>query len=132
MDYVIKRIPKDETDELMHYGVPGMKWGKRKAVPTSSTSSKVQSTKAQYKQAKAERKNKINSAYRDTTKNSTTGEKLIYNDATRRKAAKYVVDQNMTMQDAASKADADAVRNIGVILATLGGITLASLYANSN
>lgn len=25
------------TDELYHYGVPGMKWGKRKAVPAAST-----------------------------------------------------------------------------------------------
>lgn len=42
MDYVITRSKEDESDELMHYGVLGMKWGKRKAVPTSSTSSKVQ------------------------------------------------------------------------------------------
>lgn len=188
MDYVITRAKEDESDELMHYGVLGMKWGKRKAVPTSSTSSKVQSTKAQYKQAKkdynkaynkaysyssrhtigqftnkkkkaesnrrwndaydkanavekaktdykqakTERKDKINSTYRDIQKNTSLGEKLIYNDATRRKAAKYVVDRNMTMQDAKIKANADAVRNTGIILATWGGITLASLYANSH
>lgn len=186
MDYVITRAKEDETDELMHYGVKGMKWGHRKALPTPSTYNKVQSTKAQYKQAKkdynkaynkaysyssrhtigqftnkkkkaesdrrwndaydkanavekaktdykqakAERKNKINSTYRDIQKNTSLGEKLIYNDATRRKAAKYVVDRNMTMQDATAKANADAVRNTGIILATWGGITLASLYAS--
>lgn len=129
MDYVITRAKEDESDELMHYGVLGMKWGKRKAVPTSSTSSKVQSTKAQYKQAKAERKSKINSVYRDITKNSTTGEKLIYNNATRRKAAKYVVDQNMSMQDAKNKANADARRNTAIYLGAIGAYTLANLYA---
>lgn len=173
MDYVITRVKEDESDELMHYGVLGMKWGKRKAVPTSSTASKVQSTKAQYKQAKKDYNKAYNKAYsyssRHTIGQFTNKKKKaesnrrwndaydkanavekaktdykqakterkdkinsIYNDATRRKAAKYVVDRNMTMQDAKNKANADAVRNTGIILATWGGITLASLYANSH
>lgn len=187
MDYVITRVKEDESDELMHYDVLGMKWGKRKAVPTSSTFSKVQSTKAQYKQAKkdynkaynkaysyssrhtigqftnkkkkaesnrrwndtydkanavekaktdykqakTERKDKINSTYRDIQKNTSLGEKLIYNDATRRKAAKYVVDRNMTMQDAKNKANADARRNTAIYLGAIGAYTVANLYASS-
>lgn len=183
MDYVITRVKEDESDELMHYGVLGMKWGKRKALPTSSTYSKVQSTKAQYKQAKkaynkaysyssrhtigqftnkkkkaesdrrwndaydkanavekaktdykqakTERKDKINSTYRDIQKNTSLGEKLIYNDATRRKAAKYVVDRNMTMQDAKNQANADARRNTAIYLGAIGAYTVANLYASS-
>lgn len=185
MDYVITRVKEGETDELMHYGVLGMKWGHRKAVPTSSTYNKLQSTKAQYKQAKkaynkaynkaysyssrhtigqftnknkkaesdrrwndaydkantldkaktsynqakTERKDKINSAYRDIQKNTSLGEKLKYNDATRKKAAKYIVDRNMTMQDAKNKANADARRNTAIYLGAIGAYTAANLYA---
>ena len=37
---------KMNNEELMHYGIPGMKWGHRKAQTTSSTNNKVRSTKA--------------------------------------------------------------------------------------
>ena len=43
----------------MHYGVPGMKWGHRKAQPTSS----VGRAKAAYKQAKKDFYKSYNSAY---------------------------------------------------------------------
>ena len=31
MDYIVTRVKEGENGELMHYGVPGMKWGHRKA-----------------------------------------------------------------------------------------------------
>lgn len=144
MGYVITRAKEDESDELMHYGVLGMKWGKRKAnynnASTKKSSAQVRADRAKEEAASARKlaDKYVNSMDKKTAKRQALADakaekkQLIYNDETRRKAAKYVVDQNMTMQDATAKADADAVRNIGVILATLGGITLASLYANSN
>lgn len=55
------------TDELYHYGVPGMRWGHRKAIQISSSS--VGNARARMKQAKANKKaanKKFDKAYRDS------------------------------------------------------------------
>ena len=183
MEYYVTRMTED--DELMHYGVLGMKWGHRKAVPTSSTYNKMKSTRSQYKQAKKdynksfnkaynysyahpigqyvskkkkdesnrrwsdaydkanaldkaktnykqaknERKDKIKSTYRDIQKNASLGEKLTYSNGTRMKAAKYVVDNNMSIQDAKAKANKDAVRYTAAVMAVYGAIAVANFYA---
>lgn len=64
-----------EDKYLSHHGVKGMKWGKRKSLPTSSIRSNLNSTKAQYKsarkaykQAKTERKNALNKTYKEINK----------------------------------------------------------------
>lgn len=184
MDYIIKRVGDDNL-YLMHYGVPGMKWGHRKAqLSTSSTRSRYDSTKAAYKNAKkdfskaydkalsysarhligqytnknkkaesnkrwndaydkakasdkarsdyenakAQRKDKINKTYSDIQKKTSFGEKLIYNNATRKRAAKYVVDNGMSVKEAKSRANKDAIRNTGIVLAAYGGVMAATLY----
>lgn len=45
-------------DELMHFGVKGMKWGKRKAAPTASQT-RISNAKSAYKTAKTDYKNSI-------------------------------------------------------------------------
>lgn len=49
----------NNTDELMHYGVPGMKWGKRKVRPQSG----LDIAKSNYKTAKKEYSKSYNKAY---------------------------------------------------------------------
>ena len=56
--YVIRET--NLNDELYHYGVPGMKWGVRKARPISPTQKVYNSAKADYKSAKKD----YNKAYR--------------------------------------------------------------------
>ena len=52
---------------------------------------------------------------------------MVYNDATRKKAAKYVVDKNMSVADATKKAKGDAWRNTAAMLAVYGAVTVYGL-----
>lgn len=174
-------------DELMHYGVPGMRWGHRKALPISSQRARYDAAKQQYKadkkaysksfnkaysyssrhpisqyvgkkqkaesgkrwddaydkatqlnksksamkKAKKDRKQSMKSAYYDIKKSESIKEKLIYGGSSRKKAAKYVVDNNMSISDAKKKANKEAIRNSAIILGTYGAIKVASLYMNN-
>lgn len=95
---------------------------------TQVDANKLNSAKADYKKAKLERKQKIKNTYKSLNKSASLGEKLTYNNATRKKAAKYVVDNGMTVEQAKSRANKDAIRNTGAILAAYGTVTVASLY----
>lgn len=162
-------------EELIHYGIPGMRWGKRKALPTSDLRSRydqarankramnkqynrdyekanlyssthfisqfgngknakksnanwakafksaraADKAKSEFKKIKKERKEAIKKQYDEVSKNSKLGEKLFYNNATRKAAAKYMVDNNMTMEEAKKKAKKKAIRNTGAILGGL-------------
>lgn len=60
------------NDELMHYGVLGMKWGHHKALKKSSS---YQSAKKAYKSAKKQYNKDFNAAYKDR-KNTTKVDKM--------------------------------------------------------
>lgn len=168
------------NDELMHYGVKGMKWGVRRARPQTAVDSaranyktakkeynksfnkaynravaayspvkkhqqanekrwedaankaeKLKEAKTEYKKAKTERKAQIKSTYKDIKKSASLGEKIIYNSATRKKAAQYVVDNGMSLKEANAKAKTVAKRNTAAFLAAYGALTVGSLYMNS-
>lgn len=81
---------------------------------------------------KAIRENKIDDAYEKIKSESSLGNRLLYNDATRRKAAKIVVDnKNISYKDAMSQAKKEAWRNAGIAIAAYGAITLASIAKSS-
>lgn len=176
MEYII--IKKNNEDYLMHYGVPGMKWGVRKAqkLQTSDIRKRYDSLKSDYKsankayykssayslskkkrqasaarwdqaaadaekmvkakkaykQVKQERKQAIKNTYKDVNKNTKLSDKLVYNNATRKKAAKYIVDNNMTMAEATKRANSDARRNTALVLGVYGAVLVSSLYKNAH
>ena len=169
------------NDELMHYGVPGMRWGHRKQTYSDSYNN-VKSTKAAYKQAskdynksyreasnyssrhpisqytnkkakaksdekwndaidkavkynkartayktaKKENKQAINSTYKQIKKDSSIGNKLMFNDATRLKAAKYVVNNNMSVSEAKKKANKESIRNTALLLGAYGAVKIGA------
>lgn len=64
-----------------------------------------------YYEAKQERKNAINKQYKKIQKNATLKDKMLLNNAGRKAIAKYMVDNNMSMDEAKKKVNKQAVRN---------------------
>lgn len=104
---------------LMHYGVPGMKWGVRRAIKKYNN----QANKA----AQKERKNKIKSQTKTLNKQASFKEKLLYNNATRKKAAKYIIDNNMSVAEATKKAKSDAWRNSVALVAAYSAVAIGTM-----
>lgn len=88
--------------------------------------------KIDYKKAKVERNQQIRSAYKKVNEASGIGDRLKYNDATRKKAAQYMVDNNMSMGDARKKANKEAIRNTAIILGAYGGVLAATVYKSKH
>lgn len=78
------------------------------------------------KEAKLSRKYDIATTHQYINRQKSLKDKLIYNDAVRKKAAKYVVDKNMSVADATKKAKSDARRNTAALLAVYGAVTIAT------
>lgn len=182
MNYYIVNDRWYDSNELYHYGVPGMKWGvRKKQYGESDISSNYKQTKAAYKTAKkdynkafnqyynkshqayslskkkraannerfadainkANTLNKAKDSYKsakktrqqaikttseDLRKQASFAEKLVYNSATHKRAAKYVVDNNMTVSDATKKAKTDAWRNTAAFVAGYAAVSIGAAY----
>ena len=97
----------------------------------SSDADRYNSAKSAYKSAKRERKNAIKDTYKSINKNTSFYEKVMFDDATRKRAAKYVVDNDMSVSEATAKAKGDAVRNTAILLAAYGAVSVASRIRNN-
>ena len=76
---------------------------------------------------KAVRKNKIDDAYEKVETSTTKLEAAFFGKGTRKKAAKYVVDRGMSVEEAKKKANKEAIRNTAITLGVYGALTLAEL-----
>ena len=79
--------------------------------------------------AKAKRKKAIDNAQAEVDKQTPIlkNDGWLYNEATNRKAAQYVVDHNMTVSEARTKARKESWRNTAAVFATIGVLSVASL-----
>ena len=136
------------SDELMHFGVKGMKWGQRKSKYVSAldaaranyknskksgkNTEEFKRAKKAYKKEKENNKKAINEAYnniqdsRTLTSKAASSMGLSYNNATYKKAAKNMVNKGMDQKTAVSKAKMSAWVNAGMMVA--GSL----LYSNRN
>lgn len=80
------------------------------------------------KSAKETRQQAIKTTSNDLRKQASFAEKLVYNSATHKRAAKYVVDNNMTVADATKKAKTDAWRNSVAFVAGLAAVSIGAEY----
>ena len=95
-----------------------------------SDARKLNSAEKAYKQAKKDRKRSINNNYKQLNKNASLGEKMLYNDTTRKKAAKYMTDRNMSASEATKKAKRAAWRNTAPLVGGMAGASVAPMIAN--
>ena len=79
------------------------------------------------REAKTARKQSIKNTYNEIQKGASKKEKFLYNNATRKKAAKYVVDNNMSIADAKKKANKVAIRNTAILLGAYGAMAVYQL-----
>lgn len=83
--------------------------------------------KSARKEARSERKAAIKDTYKKINKEAKISEKLLYNNATRKLAAKYVVDNNMSVSEAKQKANKKAMDNTVKLLAVYGAVTVGTI-----
>jgi len=142
-------------NELMHYGVLGMHWGQKKS--QSQIRSEIKSVRKEKKEwdkvaktastkrflgnpsasdiaknqskhyDKKIRKLRIEEEYNKVDKKFTNKGVLKYNEATKVKAAKYIVDHNMPMDKAIKLAKASANRNGAALLGASGMMLYSSI-----
>ncbi len=79
---------------------------------------------------KAVRKNKLDDAYEKVQSSATRMDRFIYSDKVRKKAAKYMVDKNMSMKDAHKKAKGNALKTTAVLLGAYGALAVSELHRN--
>lgn len=116
---------KDQKRELAADNKAMRDWAKSKATYKDN----LRKAKNDYKANVAKTKQEYKNNYKQLKKNDSAADILIFNPATRKKAAQYMTENKMTMSEARKKAHKEAIRNTAVILGVIGGVSLAEAAA---
>lgn len=111
---------RDSAREIAADNKARSDWAKSKATYKDDVRKAKNAYKANVAKTKAEYKNN----YKQLKKNDSAADKLLFNTATRRKAAQYMTENKMSMSEARTKAHKDAIRNTGIALAAIGGYSI--------
>ena len=79
---------------------------------------------------KAIRDNKIDDAYEKIQSDSSKLDRQVFSNETRKRAARYVVDNNMSVKEATKKAKKEAASRAALLVGAYGALTVAEFYAN--
>mgnify|MGYP003299767047 CR=1 FL=1 len=112
---------KDYDREIAASNRAERDWAKSKATYKDDIRRAKNDYKANVAKTKAEYKNN----YKQLKNNDSAADKLLFNTATRKKAAQYMTENKMSMTEARKKAHKEAIRNTAVSLAVIGGMSLA-------
>ena len=107
------------------------KKGQKKWEDVSDKAKALGEANKNFNSAKAKRTKAIDNAQAKVDKQTPILKKSgwMYNEATNRKAAQYVVDHNMSVSEARKKARGDAWRNSAILLGTYGAISYVTVKA---
>lgn len=83
-----------------------------------------------FKKVKNERKTQIKGTAKNLEAQTSFKERMLYNPQTRKRAAKYIVDNNMSVDEARKRANSDANRNTAIFVAAYGAMTLGVMAYN--
>lgn len=108
---------KDQARELQVDTIARRDWSKSKAQYKADKANAKTNYKANVAKSKAQYKHN----YKTLKENDTMADKLVYNRATRKAAARYMTKNNMTMAEARKKAKKEAWRNTAIVGALAAG-----------
>lgn len=117
---------KDQAREIAADNRARSDWKKSKITYKDD----IRKAKNNYKANVAKTKSEYKNNYKELKANDNLADKIIYNPATRKRAAKYMTQNNMTMSEARKRARKDANRNTAIALGVIGSYSLYSLARN--
>ena len=124
---------KDSSRLTSHLSKKGRDRQTKEWEDTWNKSSAYDSAKSAHKEAKKAYKDQYKKNLEETRSKATRSDKLIYNDATRKRAAKLMTKyKDMSYEKATQASQKEAIRNTAFILSAYGAFTAYSLYRIKN
>lgn len=114
---------KDSAREIAADNKARKDWSKSKAIYNDDK----RKAKIQYKSNLEKVKTDYKTNYKKLKRDDSAADKLLFNKATRKKAAQYMTENKMSMTEARKKAHKEAIRNTAITLGVIGSYSVYEL-----